>query len=144
VASRLTVELRTPHAVVLSRALRSLRVPTETGLVGLRPRGEVMSLVVEPGLLVMRHDDGVAFAATAGGLLEADATHATLYTPFAVVGDEAGALLAALDRAVNAADSELAARRQLGELERRIAEEAGRSRRHGAGRGGGHGPAFTD
>lgn len=120
---RLHLVIRTPHAIVLDEHIRAARVPTESGQVGLRPREEPFALVVEPGLCIVRGDDGVRFAATAGGLLEGDRETATLYTPFAVAGNRGEQLLAALDRALATPDSELAARRRLGELEQHIVHE---------------------
>lgn len=120
---RLRLVIRTPHEVVFDARVRSARVPTATGQVGLRPRGEPLILVVEPGLVLVRTDASVRFAATAGGLLDGDRDTSVLYTPFAVVGDAEGDVLAALDRALAAPDSELALRRRLGELEQRIVHE---------------------
>jgi F0F1-type ATP synthase epsilon subunit len=114
--------IRTPHEVVVDARVRAVRVPTETGQVGLRPREEPFAMVVEPGLCVV-HGEGSRFAATAGGLLEGDRETATLYTPFAVAGDRGEDLLAALDRALATPDSELAAHRRLGELEQHIVQE---------------------
>ena len=64
--------IRTPQEIVLERDVASVRVPTETGQVGLRPHGEPTVLAVEPGLIVVRQDDLVRFAGTAGGLLHCD------------------------------------------------------------------------
>lgn len=114
--------IRTPHEQVLDAAVRSVRVPTESGLVGLRPRQEPLILLVEAGLIVVELDSGRRFAATAGGLLQADRERAVLYTPFAVLGDQAE-VLSALERTLATPDSELGARRRLGELERRIVSE---------------------
>lgn len=119
--------IRTPHEITLEELVHSARVPTETGQVGLRPRGEPMLLVLEPGLILLKADDVIRFAATAGGLFESDREQATLYTPFAVVGENGDEVIAALDQALATPDSELAARRRLGELEERIVEEL----RHG-------------
>jgi F0F1-type ATP synthase epsilon subunit len=119
----LRLVLRTPHEVVFDEAVRGARVPTQTGQVGLRPRGEPLVLVVEPGLVLL-HDDGIdRFAATAGGLLESGRERCTLYTPAAVVGPSGDEVLEALDRLLSAPDRELAARRQLVELEQRILQE---------------------
>ncbi len=115
--------LRTPHGVVFDDLVRAVRVPTETGEVGLRPRGEPLVLVIEPGLVLLRGDGVLGFAATAGGLLESGREHCLLYTPAAVVGPSEEDVLAALDRLLSRPDRELAARRQLGELERRILRE---------------------
>jgi len=128
--------VRTPHGVALELDVLGARVPTPTGLVGLRPRGEPIVTAVESGLIVLRTAEGTRFVATAGGLLEADRTQAVCYTPFATVGEDADAMVEALDRALRTPDSEVAARRRLGELEERIAAElrgegSGRRARHG-------------
>lgn len=120
---RLRLVIRTPHEIVLDSRVRAARFPTESGQVGLRPREEPFVLVVEPGLCIIRRDGGVSFAATAGGLLDGDRESATFYTPFAVAGDRGEELLATLDRALATPDSELAARRRLGELEQHIVQE---------------------
>jgi F0F1-type ATP synthase epsilon subunit len=114
--------ITTPHAVILDAQIRGARVPTETGLVGLRPRVEPLLLVIEPGLVVLREDGARRYAATAGGLFEASGTKGVLYTPFGVVGPSAEEVLAALDRELATPDSELALRRQLGDLEKRIVQ----------------------
>jgi F0F1-type ATP synthase epsilon subunit len=123
VTSSLHLVIRTPHETVMERAVDSVRVPTETGQVGLRAREEHLMLVVEPGLVVARSEDGLSFAATAGGLLHLDGDVCALYTPFAVLGSDGAQVLESLERALRTPDSELAARRQLGDLERRIAQE---------------------
>lgn len=115
--------IRTPREVVFDGAVTSARVPSPTGQVGLRPSEEPAMLAIEPGLVVLTAADGVRFAATAGGLLEAGREVATLFTPFAVVDEQAEAVLEALDTALATPDSELQARRRLGELEQRIVQE---------------------
>ena len=120
---RLHLLIRTPHETVLDAQIEAARIPTETGQVGLRPRQEPLVLVVEPGLVILRVAGGVRFAATAGGLFESDRERSVLYTPFAVLGGVDTEVLAALDRALATPDSELSARRRLGELEQRIVQE---------------------
>ena len=115
--------LRTPHQVVLDERVRAVRVPTETGQAGLRPGGEPILLVVEPGLVLLHGEAGPRFAATAGGLLESGRERCTLYTPVAAVGASDDDLLAALDHLLAAPGGEMAARRQFAELEQRIVRE---------------------
>ena len=131
-ADALRFQILTPHGATLELDVQGARVPTPTGLVGLRPRGEAMVTAVESGLIVLRTAEGTRFAATAGGLLEAGREQAICYTPFATVGEDADAMIEALDRALQTPDSEVAARRRLGELEERIARElrGEGSRRH--------------
>jgi F0F1-type ATP synthase epsilon subunit len=124
-AEGLHLLIRTPHETLLDAQVLSARVPTETGQVGLRPHQEPLLLVVEPGLVVLRLAGGLRFAATAGGVLESDRERAVLHTPFAVLGQADTDVLAALDRAMATPDSELSARRRLGELEQRIVQELG-------------------
>lgn len=121
--------LRTPHAVVLQTAVRALRVPTETGQVGLRPRGEATVLAVEAGIVNLRRADGVTFAGTAGGLLTSDGRRSTLLTPLAVVGADAAEIAAELQRALAEPNSELEARATLSKLEGRILQELRQERK---------------
>lgn len=129
--------VRTPREVVFEGPVRSARVPAPTGQVGLRPSGEPMMLAVEPGLVVIGAAEGQRYAATAGGLLEAGRERATLFTPFAVVDARAEAVLEALDAALATPNSELSARRRLGELEQRIVQELRHRPAPGARRGHG-------
>ncbi|MGR9089788.1 MAG: hypothetical protein ACU85U_04310 [Gammaproteobacteria bacterium] len=117
--------IRTPRETVLDERVRGLRIPTESGQVGIRRGAEPILLVVEPGLIVIRSDDADSFAATAGGLFECDVERCVLYTPFAVTGAEDADVLATLDRALATPDGELATRRRLDELEQRIVREIG-------------------
>jgi F0F1-type ATP synthase epsilon subunit len=128
VPDELTFTLRTPHEVTFEGPVSSVRVGTETGQAGVRPRGEPLLTVVEPGLILLRSHGQARLAACAGGLLEFDGRRCTVYTPFAAVGEER-ALLSALERALSTPDSELAARRRLGELEQRILQELTSRRR---------------
>ena len=76
--------MRTPREVVLELDVSSIRVPTETGQVGVRPRAEPFVLAVEPGLVLVRRDETYQFVGTAGGLLRCDGATASLLTPLAV------------------------------------------------------------
>ncbi|MEZ4370792.1 MAG: hypothetical protein R3B07_08200 [Polyangiaceae bacterium] len=115
--------IRTPRQLVATLSLRSLRVPTESGQAGVRPRMEPCMLALVAGLVLIHTQDGLQFCATAGGLLEVSREQVTLYTPFAALGDAPKAVLAALDRALAEPSGELVARRRLAELEQRIVRE---------------------
>lgn len=129
--SRLRIIVRTPHDVVIDTRVASARVLTETGQVGLRARMEPLVLAVEPGLVLLRLDHGIAFVGSAGGLLSCDESQATLFTPLAVTGPDAGAVQRALDRALAEPGAEQKVRATLDKLEGRILTEL---RRHPVGR----------
>lgn len=130
-AEDLRVVIRTPHEVVFDGAARSVRVNTETGLVGLRPGGEPLVLAVEPGLVLLRQADGDSFAATAGGLLESGRSLCTLLTPVASVGRSEEEMVNQLDKILSTPSTELLARRRLEELEQRIVKELSQQSRAG-------------
>ncbi|MGD8317450.1 MAG: hypothetical protein PVH21_00520 [Myxococcales bacterium] len=119
----LQLAIRTPYEVVFDELVRAARVPTESGQVGLRPRQEPLMSAVEPGLILLWTGEGLRFAATAGGLLEGGRERAVLYTPFAVISEQEEEVLMTLERALATPDSEIAARRRLGELEEHIVRE---------------------
>ena len=112
--------VRTPHEVAFDAWITSARLCTETGQVGLRRRMEPIVIPVEPGLLVLRAKGVVTFVGSAGGVLASDGRQATLFTPLAVVGNEAAAVQQAIDRALAEPDSEMAVRVTFGRLEGRI------------------------
>ncbi|MCO6455309.1 MAG: hypothetical protein J5I93_08410 [Pirellulaceae bacterium] len=117
---RLQVTIRTPRETVLQAQVTSLRVPTSTGQVGLRPRGEPCVLAVEAGLILLRTGERVQYAGTAGGLLHTDRQAANLLTPLAVVGDELESVARQLDQLMAAPSEEIEIRRTLGRLESSI------------------------
>jgi F0F1-type ATP synthase epsilon subunit len=119
--------VRTPHEVVLDAQVRSARVLTETGHVGLRARTEPLALAVEAGLALLGIGGRVRFVGTAGGVLSCDGAQATLFTPLAVAGDDAPSVEAALDRALAAPGAEQQLRAALDRMEGRILTEL---RRH--------------
>lgn len=121
----LHVIIRTPQAVVYKGDVSSLRFPTETGQVGLRPRCEATVLAVEPGLVLLR-DGPTAYAGTAGGLLHCDGSVASLMTPVAVVGGQLASVLEELDRALSAPGTEKEARNMIERLEKNILQEVQR------------------
>lgn len=123
--------VRTPHDVVFDGEVVSVRVPTESGQVGLRSRMEPVVLAIETGLVLLRTPGGTKFLGTAGGLLSCDGAEASLLTPLGVVGDDVASIREALDRALAEPRSELTVRAALDKLEGRILTEL---RREPAGR----------
>lgn len=119
----LHVTIRTPSATVVDQDVAALRVPTHSGQVGLRPRGEPSVLAVEAGLIVLRLKSGVCYAGSAGGLLHTNGESASLLTPLAVVGDDVESVSRQLDVLLSASSEEMEVRRTLGRLETRILQE---------------------
>ena len=131
----LRLVVRTPQGGVFDERVTSLRVPTDTGQVGLRPRSEAAALVVDPGLVLAASMDGLRFVATAGGLLRCDGKEAVLLTPLAVVGESAESVRAELSEAMGIPRADLELRAVLQRLETGILQELRRST-SAAGRGG--------
>jgi F0F1-type ATP synthase epsilon subunit len=119
----LLLRVRTPAETVLEARVRSVRVPTETGQVGLRPRIERLVLAVEPGLVLARTEERIRFVGTAGGLLRCDGAEASLLTPLAVAGEREEEVLASLDAALSRPGAEMQARAMLDRLQRSILRE---------------------
>ncbi|MCM2372545.1 F0F1 ATP synthase subunit epsilon [Aporhodopirellula aestuarii] len=119
----LHVIIRTPREVVAEMAVVSMRVPTQSGQVGVRPRGEANVLAIEPGLISFRLDRGMRYAGTAGGLLHASGDSASLLTPIAVVADDVDSVSRALDELLDSPSEEMDVRRAMGRLESRILQE---------------------
>jgi F0F1-type ATP synthase epsilon subunit len=125
--------VRTPHEVVLDLAVRSARVLTETGHVGLRPRMEGTVLAIEAGLVNVKPageaSDVELFVGTAGGLLIADGQRVLLLTPLAVAGDDEVRIADELHQAMQEPSSEMEARTALSKLEGHIVNELRRERK---------------
>ena len=121
--SELKLVVRTPREIILERDVSSIRVPTETGQVGVRPRAEPFVLAVEPGLVLVRRNETLLFVGTAGGLLRCDSASASLLTPLAVSGDDEDAVLDALEAALAQPSMEMEARATLGKLQSSILRE---------------------
>jgi len=119
----LRLRVLTPRALVFDAPVRSLRVPTITGQVGLRPRSERALLGVEPGLILARDAGGWRFLASAGGLLRCDGPSALLLTPVAVSAESAEAVRTALDAALAGAGADLELRGLLQKLETGLMRE---------------------
>jgi F0F1-type ATP synthase epsilon subunit len=121
--SLLHVIVRTPNAIVVDQDIDSLRVPTATGQVGLRPRCEPCVLAIEAGLIVLRLEGKTFFAGTAGGMLHTNGVSASLLTPLAVMGEDVESVTRQLDALLSASNEELEIRQTLGRLETRILQE---------------------
>lgn len=119
----LHVTIRTPSETVVDQDVAALRVPTQSGQVGLRPRSEPSVLAVEAGLITLRLKSGMRYAGTAGGLLHTDTESAILLTPLAVVGDDVESVSRQLDALLSAPSEEMEVRRTLERLETRILQE---------------------
>ena len=122
-AQGLRLIVRTPREVVLELDATSLRVPTESGQVGMRPRVEALVLAVEPGLVLVRHGDSLHFIGSAGGLLRCDGKRASLLTPLAVAGKDEDEVMTALEQALAQPNVELEARVTLSRFQSRILRE---------------------
>lgn len=129
----LRLVVRTPQGGVLDEPVTSLRVPSDTGQVGLRPRSEAAVLVVEPGLALAATTGGLLFVATAGGLLRCDGDEVVLLTPLAVVGESAEAVRGELEDALGSPSPDLELRGVLQRLETGILQELRRPMSRGAG-----------
>jgi len=128
--------VRTPRQTVLDLPVCSLRVPTETGQVGLRPRCESLVLAIEASLIVARTVDGIRFVGTAGGLLTCDGRTATVLTPLAVAGNDQAQIQQALHLALGEPTEDMQARTALERLEGGILQEIQSERLERIRRGG--------
>ena len=134
-----TLELivRTPHDVVLQTTVHSMRLLTETGHVGLRPRIEATVLAIEAGIVNARPASAESseelFIGTAGGLLTCDGHSVTLFTPLAVAGNNETDIVDELDRVMNQPNSEMEARTALSKLEGHILSELHREQKTRSG-----------
>jgi F0F1-type ATP synthase epsilon subunit len=119
--------IRTPHEVILEKSTRSVRVLTETGHVGLRPRTEPSVIAVEPGIIYVHSatdpQADETFIGTAGGLMICDHNRATLLTPLAMVGDSETSIVEQLNELMQRPNSEMEARAALSKLEGHILTE---------------------
>lgn len=116
----LSLELRTPHRTVFDEPALSLRLPTETGHVGLRAGAEATVLAIEAGIVIARTAGGARYFGSPGGLLRFDGRRAVLLTPFCVGGDTPDEVASRLSEALEEPDAEMEARKALETLEERI------------------------
>ncbi|MBD3672321.1 MAG: hypothetical protein HUJ26_02240 [Planctomycetaceae bacterium] len=119
----------TPHEQVLSTQIRSLRIPVESGYVGLHPSVESHVSAFEAGVINYRTTDRqINFLGTAGGLLICDGMRVTLLTPIAVVGENEETVLQQIDKILSHPTSEMETRTMLSRLEGKIVEELQKDR----------------
>jgi F0F1-type ATP synthase epsilon subunit len=122
-AGELDLIVRTPREVVWETRASSIRVPTETGQVGVRPRIESLVLAVEAGLILVRQGEVLRFVGTAGGLFRCNGQTANLLTPLAVTGDNEQQVLDALAAALAQPNVEMQARATIARLQSSILRE---------------------
>ena len=122
----LRLVVRTPQGCVFDERLTSLRTPTDSGQIGLRPRSEAAAFVVEPGLVLAASGTRLRFIATAGGLLRCDGQQAILLSPLAVVGESAESVRAELEALLSVPRADLELRAILQRLETGILQEVRR------------------
>jgi len=125
--------VRTPRAVVVETDARSIRVLTETGHVGLRPKMEAVILTIEPGLALVRRDGSFLFVGTAGGLLKCDGAVATLLTPLAVAAENQDSVMRELQQQLSEPQAELEVRSTIDNIQSSILSEITDDRRRRAG-----------
>lgn len=119
----LQVIVKTPVQEVLQTSARSVRVLTESGHVGLRPRMESVVLAVEPGLVLVHQGEKTLFVGTAGGLLTCDGDRAQLMTPLAVYGESESSVLSELTARLEQPGSEMEIRRAISSIQSSILDE---------------------
>jgi F0F1-type ATP synthase epsilon subunit len=121
--------VKTPVQEIVRTAARSVRVLTETGQVGLRPRMEGVVLAVEPGLALVFEDELTRFVGTAGGLLTCDGRTAVLLTPLAVAATDEVAVTRRLTELLQNPGAELEVRNTINNIQKSILGELKEDRR---------------
>ena len=127
--SYLKLIVRTPRGAVVEAEAHSIRVLTETGQVGLRPRMEAVILTVEPGLVLVHREDSFLFVGTAGGLLKCDGKLATLLTPLAVAAENQESVMRELQQQLSEPREELEVRNTINNIQSSILSEITDDRR---------------
>jgi F0F1-type ATP synthase epsilon subunit len=127
----LQVIIRTPRREVVRTTVRSMRVLSDTGQVGLRPRMEPVILAVEPGLAILHTADTSLFVGTAGGLVRCDGLMALLLTPLAVAAEDEQAVIVALTQRLDQPSAEMEVRNMINNIQSNILNELKEDRRSG-------------
>jgi F0F1-type ATP synthase epsilon subunit len=129
VTNSLKLIVRTPQAIVVETEARAIRVLTETGHVGLRPKMEPVILTAEPGLALVHREDSCLFVGTAGGLLKCEGAVATLLTPLAVAAEDQGSVMQELQQQLSEPQAELDVRTTIDTIQLSILNEISDDRR---------------
>lgn len=129
---RLQLIVRTPQSVVVDTETDSVRVVSETGHVGLRPRMEHVVLAVEPGLVLVHRGESVLFVGTLGGLLTCDGEIVTILTPLAVAEENEEAVMRDLQTQLDQPKTEMEVRNTINGIQKNILNELKDDRRRRA------------
>jgi F0F1-type ATP synthase epsilon subunit len=121
--------VKTPQAVVVDTSAQSVRVLTETGHVGFRPRTEDVILAIEPGLILVHRESSTLFVGTAGGLLTCDGAMITILTPLAVAEENEAAVMRELEKQLDQPKAELEVRTTINNIQTGILNELNEDRR---------------
>ncbi len=121
--------VKTPQSVVIDTEASSIRVLTETGHVGIRPRMEDVILAIEAGLVIMNRDDTPLFLGTAGGLLTCERSVVTILTPLAVSETSEEAVMRELQNQLERPSAELEVRTTINNIQTGILSELNEDRK---------------
>ena len=121
--------VKTPQAIVVDTETQSVRVLTESGHVGIRPRMEDTILAVEPGLILVHREGSTLYVGTAGGLLTCDGAIATILTPLAVAEENEEAVMRELQKQLDQPTAELEVRTTINNIQTGILNELNEDRR---------------
>ena len=131
-SNSLQVVIRTPQSVVVETDADSVRVLSETGHVGLRPRMEHIILALEPGLALVHRNESILFVGTVGGLLTCDGVIVTILTPLAVAGKNEETVLRELQIQLDQPMTEMEVRNTINSIQTNILNELKDDRRRRA------------
>ncbi len=68
--SALSLQIRTPHGLLVAQAVDAITAEDRSGWFGVAPGRADLVAVLPPGLLTFRDSEGEGFVALSGGLLE--------------------------------------------------------------------------
>ncbi|WP_428265069.1 F0F1 ATP synthase subunit epsilon [Haliangium sp.] len=111
--SALRLRLRTPAGLLVDRPVRAITAEDRDGWFGIAPGRADIVAALPPGLLVFRDDEGEAFVALAGGLLDLRGDECRVMAREAVMSR-------ALDEVAEQVAAQRARRRARGEARREV------------------------